>query len=109
MTHVAIRVRAPLAFFILPCLLAWMGCAGSLSDPAAFTSGAGDAGENVDAAACPDIPTMFAKTCGVGCCHDATTKTEALVLVSPGVASRLVGTAAVEGIGLLIDPSTPSK
>ena len=95
--------------------LAWAGCAGTLADPAAFTDATGDSGAaniGVDApaaASCPDVPTLFIQSCGTSGCHDATTKAEGLDLWSPGVASRLVGVAAAEGVGLLIDPSTPSK
>lgn len=95
--------------------LAWSGCAGSLEDPEMFMT-QNDAGTPVEAAveaaaapSCPDVPTLFAKTCGTTGCHDATTKAEALDLMSPGLASRLVGVPSVEGVGLLIDPSTPSK
>jgi hypothetical protein len=100
-------------------LLAGAGCAGSLLDPAAFESDAGgvpgdgtnanDAGTAAPAAACPDIPTLFAQTCGTAGCHDGTTKAEALDLASPNVASRLVGVLAVEANALLIDPNTPSN
>jgi hypothetical protein len=98
--------------------LAWSGCAGSLDDMLSFGRPT-DAGATVEAAAeaaatptCPDVPTLFATTCGSAGttgCHNATTKAEALDLVSPGVASRLVGVPSAEGVGLLIDPSTPSK
>ncbi len=100
---------------LLVLVLAWSGCAGSLEDPEMFTT-QGDAGTLVEAAVeaaaaptCPDVPTLLAKTCGTTGCHDATTKAEALDLVSPGLASRLVGVPSVEGVGLLIDPATPSK
>jgi hypothetical protein len=53
--------------------------------------------------------TVFATSCGTSGCHDATTKTQSLDLVSPGLAGRLVGVPAVEGVGLLIDPSTPAN
>jgi hypothetical protein len=65
--------------------------------------------EAAPAPTCPDVPTLFAQTCGTAGCHDATTKAEALDLVSPGLTSRLVGVPSVEGVGLLIDPTTPSK
>jgi hypothetical protein len=99
---------------LLPAV-AWTGCAGSLEDPEMFTTQA-DAGTPVEASAeaapaptCPDVPTLFAKSCGTTGCHDATTKAEALDLVSAGLPSRLVGVPSVEGVGLLIDPATPSK
>lgn len=109
-------LRLPLVFGVLvPAALAWSGCAGSLEDPEMFTTQS-DAGAPVEAAVeaapgptCPDVPMLFASSCGTTGCHDATTKAEALDLVSPGLASRLVGVPSVEGVGLLIDPSTPSK
>jgi len=117
MNTVANRLlHLPLLFggLLVPAI-AWTGCAGSLEDPEMFTTQA-DAGTPVEAATeaalgptCPDVPTLFAKTCGTTGCHDATTKAEALDLVSPGLSSRLVGVPSVEGVGLLIDPSTPSK
>jgi hypothetical protein len=108
---------------LLLCAGAWVGCAGTLDDPAAYElpdaggAGIGDDAATADAGAtpegsapaCPDVPTVFAQSCGTGGCHDATTKAEALDLTSPNVAARLVGVAAVEGAGLLIDPSTPAK
>ncbi len=100
---------------LLSSALSWTGCAGSLEDPEMFTM-QGDAGAPVEAAVeaasaptCPDVPTVFAKSCGTTGCHDATTKAEGLDLVSPSLASRLVGVPSVEGVGLLIDPSTPPK
>jgi hypothetical protein len=105
-------VAPPVRIFVALVLgaVAWGGCAGTLTDPDAFTE-SGDSGAGVDASApsCPDIPTTFATTCGMSGCHDPTTKAEALDLWSPGVAERLVGVPAVEGVGLLIDPSAPSK
>jgi hypothetical protein len=115
MTIVATPIRIPLFAGTLLAALAWAGCAGTLTDPAAFMDESGDSGAanvGVDApatAACPDVPTTFVQSCGTSSCHDATTKAEGLDLWSPGVASRLVGVAASEGVGLLIDPSTPSK
>ncbi len=48
-------------------------------------------------------------TCtGVGC-HSSQDKEQGLDLQSPNLAARLVGTAASEGPGLLIDPSTPAN
>jgi hypothetical protein len=76
------------------------------TDAGALVEAAVDA---APAATCPDVPTLFAKSCGTTGCHDATTKAEALDLVSPGLPSRLVGVPSVEGVGLLIDPSTPAK
>jgi hypothetical protein len=120
MTLPALPLRIPVLAGLLVVALALAlvlgaaGCAGTLTDPWAFEtqsdSGAGDAPTvDVPSPSCPDIPTKLATSCGAAGCHDATTKAEALDLVSPGVASRLVGVPAVEGAGLLIDPSTPSK
>jgi hypothetical protein len=115
MTIVATPLRIPFFAGTFLAALAWAGCAGTLTDPAAFMDEAGDSGTvnvGVDApaaASCPDVPTTFVQSCGTSGCHDATTKAEGLDLWSPGVASRLVGVAASEGVGLLIDPSAPSK
>jgi hypothetical protein len=112
MTIRTLSLRVAACVGLLVPAIAWAGCAGSLADPAAFSGDTGDSGAaaNVDAAAsCPDIPTLFAASCGTAGCHDATTKAESLDLVSSGVASRLVGVPSVEGTGLLIAPSTPSQ
>src|SRR5579863_650410 len=110
MTIVTPHLRKPVFFGVLSAALAWAGCAGTLDDPAAFTDEATDAsGLDASAIPCPDVPTMFVQTCGTSGCHDATSKAEGLDLWSPRVASRLVGVPAAEGVGLLIDPSTPSK
>jgi hypothetical protein len=112
MTLVAFPVRTLVFVGLLVSVLAWAGCAGTLEDPAAFTTESDSgAAANVDAsgASCVDVPTTFVTSCGTAGCHDPTTKAEGLDLWSPGVASRLVGVPAVEGVGLLIDPSTPSK
>jgi hypothetical protein len=100
----------PIRLALLSFLLGGVACPGTLSDPAAFEGAAADAGATADAgstAACPDIPTLLAQSCGIAGCHDATTKAEALDLASPDVAARLVGVLAVEGNGLLIDPASP--
>jgi hypothetical protein len=103
-------------------LLLGAGCAGSLSDPGAFAiAGSEDAGVTVEAGvgsdaseasaapSCPDVPSLFVKSCGESGCHDAKTQAQGLDLVSPGVASRLVGVTTTEGTGLLIDPGAPSQ
>lgn len=110
------RHRLPLILgvLVLPAL-SWTGCAGSLEDPEEFATqtdgGAFEAAaaEAASGPSCPDVPTLFRQTCGTSGCHDATTKAEALDLVSPGLPARLVGVPSVEGVGLLIDPAAPSK
>ena len=115
MTIVTTPFRVPASMGLLLSAIAWAGCAGTLSDPAAFTAETHDAGGAADvdvdgaATSCPDIPTLFAASCGSAGCHDAATKAEALDLASPGVAARLIGVPAVEGTGLLIAPSAPSQ
>jgi hypothetical protein len=71
--------------------------------PTSVDPGAGGGG------GCPDIPSLFTTTCTASLCHDASYKAQGLDLASPHVATRLVGVAATEGPGLLIDPSTPSR
>ena len=114
MTLVAPPLRNAIFAGTLVATLSWAGCAGTLADPAAFTvtgdSGAGRIGVDApEAAQCPDVPTTFVQSCGTSGCHDATTKAQGLDLWSPGLAARLVGIAASEGVGLLIDPSALSK
>lgn len=75
------------------------GCPGSLDDPSRF---AGQFG------LCPDVPTFLATTCGTASCHAATMPQAGLDLASPDVFSRLAGTKAMGGPGLLIDPTDPS-
>jgi hypothetical protein len=103
-------LATPIRLALLAFLLGGVACPGTLSDLAAFEGAGVDAGATADAAptaACPDVPTVFVQSCGVAGCHDATTKAEALDLASPDVAARLVGVLAVEGNGLLIDPTSP--
>ncbi len=97
----------------LALLLASAACPGTLADPAAWEAATTDAGAPAGSdagttAPCPDIPSTFVTSCGTAGCHDATTKQEGLDLASPGLASRLVGVSALEGAGLLIDPTTPA-
>jgi hypothetical protein len=71
------------------------GCPGSLGDTSRFT------------AACPtDIQAaIFVPRCATSGCHSAADHVAALDLESPNVDTRLVGTPATGGDGLLIDPS----
>ena len=116
-TVVRIEGRSALRASLLACLLSSAACPGSLPDPAAFLdpdggreagSVDGPSGAAEASAACPDIPTLLAQTCGAVGCHDDMTRAEALDLKSAGVASRLVGVHASEGAGLLIDPASPT-
>ena len=92
------------------------GCAGSLSNPAEFDSGASssapEGGGDTPACAAEVPTTVFQKTCGTSGCHTAASPAEGLDLVSPGVASRLVGVRETEmpALGLfLIDPTEPQS
>jgi hypothetical protein len=84
------------------------GCAAvttNVTDPAGTTSPS----SGTDNAACPDVPDqIFATTCVAAGCHNSKDKQEGLDLQSPDVGPRLLGVIAMEGPGLLIDPSTPS-
>ncbi len=111
MTPSATPIRLP----VLALLVVSAGCAGTLLDPASFeaatdTSDAGtiEAGTGDAGSSCPDIPTTLLGSCGQAGCHDPTTHAEQLDLASPNVASRLVGVAAIEGPGYLIDPNIPT-
>ena len=94
-------------------LLAMTACPGSLDPnrfsqaaeggPPATTSNTADAAPA--AADCGDVvATIFDPQCKA--CHSAALASDNLDLVSPGVASRVVGKAATSG-GLLADPAHP--
>ena len=110
-TSPAIRIPGPVSALALLTWLACTACPGSLGYPPEAFAGGDDAGTTMTAqeggpGSCPDVPTMFAHTCGVSGCHDATTKAQALDLASPNVAMRLVGVPATEGAGFLIDTTS---
>jgi hypothetical protein len=99
------RRRAYAAGIVLLGGLLLAGCPGTLKDEARFLTGSGGGG----AAACPDVPTqLFPSSCGIAGCHAPPTAAEGLDLVSPGVAARVVGVAAMECAGILADPSDPT-
>jgi hypothetical protein len=84
--------------------VALAGCPGKLRDPERFTDGGvSDGGDT-----CPDVPTeIFAMKCAGSVCHSGNTPAQNLDLVSPGVASRVVGKPAGECKGSLADPMDP--
>jgi hypothetical protein len=118
--HCAVRPSCALVGL----LVVTAGCPGTLEDPERFIEagggvvtpqGTGDAaasgegGQTLDAATCPDIPTaVFQAKCTSSGCHNSQDKSQGLDLQSSGVSMRLVGVAATEGPGLLVDPGTPS-
>ena len=86
------------------------GCPGTLDDKEAFLAAAtvDDAGAT-DAGTCGDVPTrIFMPSCGTAGCHSATAPQQGLDLVSPGVASRVVGVQAKVCPGALADPGNPA-
>jgi hypothetical protein len=80
------------------------GCPGKLREPERFRDGgAADSGTN-----CPDVPTeVFAKKCAGSSCHSGATPASNLDLVSPDVASRVVGKTALACKAPLADPADP--
>lgn len=81
------------------------GCPGELRDPGRFTDGGAAGGGSNN---CPDVPTeIFAKKCAGSTCHGGMTPVSNLDLVADGVASRVVGKAAVGCKGSLADPAAP--
>jgi hypothetical protein len=117
-------MNAPRTLALVPLVAlvaAASACPGTLEDPQRFLAAAlgGDAGaadegqpppgsDGSVGANCPDIPGLFAQTCTASGCHNASSKAQGLDLQSPNLGARLVGAAATEGPGLLIDPSAPS-
>jgi hypothetical protein len=64
----------------------------------------------VDASLCGDVVTrIFVVQCGDGGCHGALSPQQGLDLVSPGVASRVVGVAAKGCVATLADPKNPQN
>lgn len=107
------------------CLL--VACPGELSNKAEFEAyaaahdagapgttnqagtSAGSAGSS-GTGACGDVVTrVFVPTCGGTGCHSATAPQQDLDLVSPGVASRVVGVSAKQCLVLLADPQNPEQ
>lgn len=83
-------------------LLLLAACPGSLENPERFLAGTGGGGT------CPDIEAdLFPNRCGTAGCHNATDQAAELDLVSPGVASRLVGVAGTDSCDntVLLDPN----
>lgn len=100
-------------------LLAATGCPGTLEDKDRFladTDGAAldGGGDGADgpaadgATACGDVVArIFQPQCGSSGCHGAMAPQQALDLVSPGVAARVVGVTGKGCAGALADPSNP--
>jgi len=99
-----------LAFGAL-CLLA--GCPGTLADKelyeAALDGGPkGIDGAGADTGPCGDVVArIFVPTCGGTSCHGSQAPQQDLDLVSPGLASRVVGVAAKGCSVMLADPADP--
>jgi hypothetical protein len=100
----------------LALIAATPACAGTLNDPDSFleavsvdASGEGSVGAMSSDGECTSIPAFFGTTCTASACHSSSNMAQGLDLQSPNLAVRLVGVAATEGKGLLIDPSTPSE
>jgi hypothetical protein len=105
------------------CLLT--GCPGELPNKAEFEAYAaahGDAGATNQAGtssgtagsagngACGDVVArIFVPTCGGTGCHSAMAPQQDLDLVSPGVASRVVGVQAKQCLQVLVDPQNPEQ
>jgi len=89
------------------CLLT--GCPGKLDDKEAFLAAANpENASDADAGPCGDVTTrIFVPSCGDTGCHGRTAPQQGLDLVSPGVASRVVGVSAKACAGALADPENP--
>ncbi|MEO8901971.1 MAG: hypothetical protein ABI488_08890 [Polyangiaceae bacterium] len=99
-----LAVAAALAFLA--------GCPGTLSDKERFLVDAGDQ-DTGDADAnngpCGDVVArIFVPSCGGTGCHSAMAPQQGLDLVSPGVASRVVGVIAKGCPVAIADPANPT-
>lgn len=95
------RIKLALWALAIPCaLVALSACPGTLQDKERFLQ-TGD---------CPDIEAeLFPQQCGGTGCHGAVSPAAALDLVSPNVASRVVGVSAAGCVGTLADPDAPEQ
>lgn len=88
-------------------LLVLAGCAGTLENPERFDNDGGSTSQ--PSAACQDVPTLLASSCGAGeGCHSSKDKAASLDLQSPALADRLRGAKASNG-ALLVDPAKPAE
>ncbi|HYQ16381.1 MAG TPA: hypothetical protein VEQ58_11510 [Polyangiaceae bacterium] len=84
------------------------GTAGSAGS--AGTDGSAGADDGAVTGACGDVVTrIFVPSCGGTGCHSASSPQQDLDLVSPGVASRVVGIAGKQCAQLLADPQNPEQ
>lgn len=88
------------------------GCPGTLADKelyeAALDGAGGPTGADGAAGPCGDVVArIFVPTCGGTGCHGARAPQQDLDLVSPGVASRVVGVAGKGCSVVLADPADP--
>ncbi len=90
------------------------GSAGALSEPGGGAGAIAGAGAEAGAAGttnlgpCGDVPArIFVPSCGGTGCHGATASQQGLDLVSPGVASRVVGVTAKVCASILANPADP--
>jgi hypothetical protein len=102
--------RVALLFGAFGVIASLAGCPGTLEDKALFFDGGGaiDAGFAGRPGVCLDVPAqVFAPSCGPSGCHGPKSPQQGLDLVSPGVASRVVGIPSKECSGVLADPQNP--
>lgn len=80
--------------------------AGTMSQAGTSSATAGSAGSGT----CGDVVTrIFVPSCGGTGCHSAVAPQQGLDLVSPGVASRVVGVSAKQCLQMLVDPANPEQ
>jgi len=101
---------------LAPVLSLLVGCPGTLTDKQRYLDAinggngsnetAGEAG--AASSACGDVVTrIFVPSCGGTGCHGAVAAQQDLDLVSPGVASRVVGVVGTGCASTLADPANP--
>jgi len=110
MTLVAFPVRTLVFVGLLVSVLAWAGCAGTLEDPARHDRerlGCGGQRRGVGS----ELASMSRPRSPRAAERRAVTiprpRPKGSTSGPPALRSRLVGVPTVEGVGLLIDPSTP--
>ena len=97
-------------FAVCAALALLVGCPGKLEDKELFVAAFNDGGlqNQNDTGPCGDVVTrIFVPSCGGTGCHSALAPQQDLDLVSPGVASRVVGVSAKGCSVTLVDPTDP--
>jgi hypothetical protein len=97
---------------LLGALCSITGCPGTLADKELYEAALDGSPSRADggAGSCGDIVArIFVPSCGGSACHGANAPQQDLDLVSPGLASRVVGVPGKGCSAVLADPADPER